>query len=424
MNTATQQIGMDAIEAIPNRIKVYVFIFTFLALMVDAADMMFLAYSLNSLKVEFGLSQTQAGSLGTFTLIGMFVGGTLGGWACDHYGRVRTIVWSIVVFSVGTASLALATGYLSFAAIRFVSAIGIGSIYLSCNILMSEYVSKKHRSTILAILIISWSIGYICASLLAGWIIPNWGWRMLFATAIVPVVLSVIMWRFVPEPPSWIANRKARLQRAEQVGAPAERSSFRMLVDNKGVLSVFVFWMFTTTFFQFGYYGVTNWLPSYLESDLNMDFKKMTGYMIGTFVAMMLGKVIGGVLADRIGRRTVYALGSIGTAAMIPLLVLYHSPENVAWLLWGFGLLFGIPVSVLGTYMTESFPSKIRGFAMGWSYNAGRIGGALAPITIGFLADQLNNMGLSFLVLGAALCLTGLIPGLFIKSNLYDPSRE
>ncbi len=431
MTTLAQNSGIDPVSLIPTRTKVFVFIFCFLALMIDAADMMFLAYSLNSLEVDFGLTQTQKGSLGTFTLLGMFFGGVAGGWACDRIGRVKTIVICIVIFSVGTAALGFTHSYMQFAIIRFLSAIGIGAIYLSCSILMSEYVTKKHRSTIMAMLIISWSIGYIVASLLAKWIIPEWGWRWLFFTAIIPVFLSVIMFFLVPEPPSWLANRKAKIDKQAADAADAAEgkvviqsdSALKTVVNTKGVLLVFISWMFVNTFFQFSYYGVMNWMPSYLEKELGVNFKAMTSFMIGTFIAMMLGKVLGGFLADKLGRRAVYALGSLGTAIFIPLLVLYNTQDNIVYLMCGFGLLFGIPISVMGTYMTESFPGKVRGFAMGWAYNAGRIGGVLAPITIGFLADH-YSFTVGFLGVGIALCLMGLVPAVLIKSGLYDPSKE
>ncbi len=63
------------------------FIFAFLALLVDGADLMLLSYSLNSIKADFGLSSVQAGMLGSFTLAGMAVGGIFGGWACDKFGQ-------------------------------------------------------------------------------------------------------------------------------------------------------------------------------------------------------------------------------------------------------------------------------------------------------------------------------------------------
>jgi len=88
-----------------------------------------------------------------------------------------------------------------------------------------------------------------------------------------------------------------------------------------------------------------------------------------------------------------------------------------------FGILYGIPAGVLGTYLTESFPVAIRGYSMGTAYNVGRIGAAIAPIAIGFVAGSVG-IGFSFLLLGAAYFITGIVPALKIKSQLYNTNRE
>lgn len=74
------------------RLWLTVFAFAFLGMVVDGADLMFLSYSLSSLKRDFGLTDVQAGSLGSLTLAGMALGGLFGGWAADCFGRVRTVV--------------------------------------------------------------------------------------------------------------------------------------------------------------------------------------------------------------------------------------------------------------------------------------------------------------------------------------------
>ena len=63
---------------------------------------------------------------------------------------------------------------------------------------------------------------------------------------------------------------------------------------------MFLLWSLTSCFLLFGYYGTNNWMPSYLESELGMNFKSMTGYMVGTYTAMILGKVLAGIASDRL----------------------------------------------------------------------------------------------------------------------------
>ena len=185
---------------------------------------------------------------------------------------------------------------------------------------------------------------------------------------------------------------------------------------------MFILWFLTAWFLQFGYYGVNNWMPTYLEKELGMQFKSMTTYMVGTYLAMILGKIAAGWLADRFGRRAIFVLGAFGAAIFLPVIVYFNSPGNIVYLMTIFGFLYGVPYGVNATYMTESFETKIRGSAVGGAYNLGRMGAAVAPATIGYLATE-GSIGLGFLVMGGAYFLAGLIPLFFIKEKLYDPQK-
>jgi AAHS family cis,cis-muconate transporter-like MFS transporter len=406
---------------------IIVFLFCFLGLLIDGADLMLLSYSLTSLKAEFGLSNFQAGSLGSVTLAGMALGGIYGGWACDKFGRVKTVVWTIVLFSLGTALLGVTQSYTQFAAARFVASLGLGALYVACNTLMAEYVPTRFRTTVLGTLQAGWSVGYIVATLLAGWLLPEYGWRYLFYVAIIPVVLAILMQRLVPEPPAWVASKANRALAGATVASKDGRGKsngvFKAILGDAKARNMFVLWALTAGFLQFGYYGVNNWLPSYLETEMGLNFKSMTAYLVGTYAAMILGKVLAGIAADWLGRRLVFSFGALGTAVFLPVIVFFHSPDQILWMLVVFGFLYGIPYGVNATYMTESFESRFRGSAVGGAYNIGRIGAAVAPAAIGFLATEIS-IGMGFLVMGVAYFVCGLIPALLIKDKQFDPQKE
>jgi AAHS family cis,cis-muconate transporter-like MFS transporter len=394
---------------------IIVLISGFLGLMVDGMDLMFLSYSLPGLMQDLQLSKVQAGSLASYSLLGMAIGGILGGWAADRFGRVRVVAWTIVLFSVGTAALGLTQSYWQFALLRFISALGLGAEYVVCNTLMAEYVPTERRTTILGTLQAGWSVGYVVATLLAGAIIPAYGWRPLFALALVPVLLAVFIRRVVPEPPGWNQTVMAqstlrRPSRWKEVFASGQRRK------------VFALWALTSCFLQFGYYGVNNWLPTYLVSELEFNFTAMTGYLVGTYVAMILGKIAAGYLADILGRRWMYVFGGLATAAFLPIIVQFQTPGNIIVLLTIFGFLYGVPYGVNATYMTESFETRIRGTAVGGAYNIGRVGAAIAPWLIGVIATR-YSIGFGLIVMGGAYFLTGMIPALFIREKMYDPQQ-
>ena len=397
------------------RVWIVVLISGFLGLMVDGMDLMFLSYSLPSLIEEFQISRWQAGSLASVSLLGMALGGIIGGWAADRFGRVRVVVWTIVLFSIGTAALGLTRNYWEFALVRFISALGLGAEYVVCNTLMAEYVPTERRTTVLGTLQAGWSVGYVVATVLAGAIIPTYGWRPLFATALVPVLLAVFIRKVVPEPPSW--KKAASLPRGGQ-----RESQWKAVFASPRRRSIFLLWSLTSCFLQFGYYGVNNWLPTYLVSELDFNFTAMTGYLVSTYVAMIFGKIVAGYLADTFGRRWIYVCGGVGTALFLPLIVTLHTPGNIVVLLTVFGFLYGMPYGVNATYMTESFETEVRATAVGGAYNLGRLGAAIAPTLIGLIATT-YSIGLGLIVMGGAYFLTGIIPALFIPEKLYDPQE-
>jgi len=421
-DTITSSNTIQAIQT-PKKIWITAFIFAFLALLCDGADLGFLALSLTSLKTEFHLTGVQAGTLGSLTLFGSAIGGLIGGWACDRFGRVRIIVFFIAYSSILTCALGFTHSFEQFALVRVFGSMGLGALYIACNVLMSEMVPTRHRTTVLAALMTGYTLGSLLATLLAGHIIPDHGWRYLYWLAITPIVLSFFMYFMVPEPESWKKSRQLRAAQTEGgMKAVKRENPYREIFKEKKHGIMFLLWVVSTGALQFGYYGVSNWLPAYLESELGIKFKEMAMYMVGTFIIMIFAKIIAGMIADRLGRRAVFAFGTIGTALFIPVIVYLNTPTNILWMMLFFGFLYGIPYAINATYMTESFPTSIRGSAVGGAYNIGKVLSIFSPLTIGYLS-QSGSIGLGLLVMAAAYFICGVIPLLFIKDRLFNPQK-
>ncbi|MFM0223737.1 MFS transporter [Paraburkholderia dipogonis] len=393
-----------------------VFILGYLALMADGADVMMYGLTLTRIKDDFGLSNVQAGALGSLTLLGMAVGGIFGGWASDRIGRVRVVVWALALFSVGAGLLGLTHSFLEFAIVRFISSLGIGSMVLVTT-LVAEYVPTERRSLILGALQTGISAGYIVVIALSSWILPHYGWRTLYYVSALPVVFALAIKFAVPEPASWRASHA--VERTSQ--RRWRDSRYHVIFSNRQTRTLFILWTLTSVFILSGFYGLNNWLPTYLEKELHIKFSALTGYMIGTYVVAFIGKIFAGWLGDRWSRRGVYVFGCVGAAIFLPVIIFWHTRENIAVLMLFFGFLYGVPLGTIGTFMSESFATSIRGTAVGGSYNLGRFCSGAAPIVIGFLATQFS-IGLGFLVVGAVFFLSG-VTALFIPDRLYDTDR-
>lgn len=438
MNNDVQAVVADLPRSLPTNVGTYeritpntwkwALLFAYFAMVVDGVDIMLLSYSLTSLKTAFGLSTLQAGALGSASLAGMGIGGILGGWSCDKFGRVRTIAHSVTFFSVATCLLGFTQTFEQFMALRFIGALGIGALYMACNTLMAEYVPTRYRTTVLGTLQTGQTVGYIVATILAGAIIPEHGWRVLFFITVIPAAINIFLQRFVPEPKSWQLSKIQSLSAEKtvtQIETPqsSNRSIYRQIFTNLKHRKMFLLWMTTAFFLQFGYYGINNWMPSYLETELHMNFKSLTSYMVGSYTAMILGKILAGYLADQFNRRAVFVFGTLASAIFLPVIIFFNTPDNILYLLITFGFLYGIPYGVNATYMAETFSTDVRGTAIGGAYNIGRVGAAIAPATIGFLASG-GTFAIAFIVMGAAYFIAGVLPGLFIRDRQYDPQKS
>ena len=386
----------------------------FVALIVDGMDLQMLALSLPGISKELHLSSVSAGALSTWTLLGMGIGGILAGWLSDRIGRVRVVWWSVLNFSLFTGLIALSQTYWQIAALRFLSGFGIGAVYSIGTLLAAEYVPTRIRTTVLGTLQAGWSVGYVIAALLSSYFLPVFGWRGLFACAILPGILTLALLWNVPDPPSWTAARRTPRQRTDI-------STFGTMWADAALRRTFLLWTATAIALQFGYYGANTWLPSYLAKDMGINPQSAGWYVAGTYTMMVAGKVLTGYLADIFGRRVIWVVSCLLTAVYLPVLIYAATPANVAYLLLVFGFLYGAPYAVNSTYLSESFPAGVRGTAVATSYNLGRIGSMLSPLLIGMAASS-YSIGLGIGLLGISYAVCALVPGLFIREKIFDPS--
>ena len=401
---------IDSMDEAGKRVALAIFV----ALVVDGMDIQMLALALPSISADLQISGVMAGALGTYTLVGMGIGGIVGGWLSDRLGRVRITWWAVVVFSICTTAIAGCQQYWQIAVMRFLSGLGIAALYCVGSLLAAEYVPTRQRTTVLGVLQAGWSVGYVIAALLSSYIIPLAGWRPLFLCALLPGVVSLLLLRGVSDAPSWIASRSAATAR----GATA--NEFSRIWSNAPVRRTFVLWCLAAIALQFSYFGANTWLPSYLVTDLGVDLKSMGWYVAATYAMMVLGKVVTGYLGDLFGRRITWTVAGLATAVYLPVLISIATSENVAYLLLAFGFLYGAPFAINATYLSESFPSSIRGTAVSTAFNVGRIGAAVSPLMIGSAAASYSiGAGLALLAVSYVFC--ALIPGLFIREKMFDP---
>jgi MFS family permease len=346
--------------------------------MLDAMDVMLYAFALTAIREEFRLTSAAAGAMASATLLASAVGGVLFGILADRIGRARTLVYSILTYSGFTALTATAGGISTLLLWRSLVGIGLGGEWSAGSVLVAETWPDEHRGKAIGLMQAGWAIGYILAALLAAAVLPRWGWRPLFVVGIAPALLAGwVLWS-VPEPGR--TNKEAR-------GEPATLWQPAIL-RRIGLASA------VTSAVLFAYWGLFTWIPSYLASPVarggaGLTVVQSAGWIVPMQVGAFFGYTLFGFLADRFGRRPVFLAFVWCAAVLVPV---YGQWGRHAAALLAMGPLLGFfghgYFSVFGAMLAELFPSAIRATAQGLCYNVGRAASALAPFTIGALADR------------------------------------
>src|SRR6478609_8066653 len=176
----------------------------------DAFDVMLFSLTLAAVIADLGLTKTQAGALGSVTLLGGAAGGLIFGHVADRFGRTRALISSILIYSVFTAACGLSQNLWQFALFRALLGLGMGGEWASGAALVSETWSARHRGRAMGYMQSAWAIGFAVAALVVGVVLPRWGWRAVFFVGILPAFFTLWVRRNVEEPEVWKAQQRAR----------------------------------------------------------------------------------------------------------------------------------------------------------------------------------------------------------------------
>lgn len=325
-----------------------------------------------------------AGLAATSTLLASAVGGWLAGYCSDRFGRVRTLQACILWFSVCTLLCGVAQSFEQLLAFRTLLGIGFGGEWAAGAVLMGETIRAQYRGRALGCVQSSWSLGWGLAVLMQALAFsvlpPEVAWRALFVFGFFPAIfLLVYIQRNVAEPP--IAVRARAHSDKPPIWEIFSRDHLRTTLLASLAL----------TGAQGGYYSITTWLPTYLKNDRGVTVVGSSGYLALLIVGGFVGYLVGAWVSDRFGRRVLFLLFSLGAMVMA---VVYTQLDLAPALL----LVLGFPLGFFstgyyagtGAFLTELFPTRLRGSGQGFCFSFGRGIGALFPTLVGFLSDRFD----------------------------------
>jgi MFS family permease len=367
-----------------------------LGFMLDAMDVLLYNLTIQTLRKEFGMDNATAGLVSSFTLIFSAIGGFASGILSDRIGRRKTLVFTVLLYSLASGGTALAQNVPQLIFWRALIGIGLGAEWSAGATLVAESWPAEHRAKALSLMQAGWALGYMLAAAITPPILENYGWRTLFLVGVAPALLTFFIRAKVQEPRVWL----------ERTETADWRGIFRGIYLRRTVLCTAL-----ATSVLFAYWGLFSWLPGFLaapreQGGAGLTIAKTSAWIFimqsGTFV----GYLTFGWLADRFGRRPAFSFYVLMAAILTPIYGLaprWLGDSAATWLLV-IGPLVGFfgtgYFALFGSTLAELYPTPIRGAGQGFSYNFGRALSAAAPYVVGTIGDR-QGLGVGLAVSAA-----------------------
>jgi SHS family lactate transporter-like MFS transporter len=361
---------------------------TFLGWTFDGFDFTVLTFILIDIQKTFAVNAVLAGALGTVTLMMRLVGGVISGAMADRYGRKLPLMVSIVWLAIFAFLSGFSTSYTLLFALRALFGIGMGGVWAAGMPLTLEHWPASLRGTASGLLQGGFAWGFILAAFAFRFVYPLFdaaiGWRVMLSIGIVPIVLVPWIRARVPESPVWLERQRLLAQRGRSDRPPVVRLFERDLIATTLQCALLM------TAFMFSYYAITFWYATLLRS----RGIEPLAYLVTLNLGQALGNPMWGSISDRrLGRRGAVTLAALLGVASVPLFTLAVSPLQ----LWLGAVMMGVcGIGIWGmapTYLTERFPTIVRGVGPGLAYHAGAAIGSVTPTIIGVLQQRGMSLG-------------------------------
>ncbi|MEU5211025.1 sialate:H+ symport family MFS transporter [Streptomyces sp. NPDC020742] len=433
--------------------------------LLDGFDFVLITLVLTDIAEDFRLSTATAASLISGAFITRWLGGAVLGALGDRYGRKAAMIASILLYSLGTFACGFAWGYTSLFVARLVIGLGMAGEYSAGVTYVLESWPVRWRNRASGFLISGYAGGTILAAELYRWVVPHWGWRWMFWIGVLPVLVALWMRRALPEAGDWQREVAAAPGCTEGMRCmEGERPNpFRPLFAGRArawgnavlglTASATLFCVFTpvgagyvpwlsaaaaacllafavqlggrrgwllyvalmaTVFCAFLYsWPLQALLPTYLKTDLGYAPGQVADVMFYAGFGTMAGCWLAGFVGDRLGTRRAYAVTLLASLAFVfPVFAVRHNLTALGVLLFGLLALSQGISGILPKYLAGHFPTATRAASLGFVYNVGALGGAVAPVLGAHLAEGMPlGRALAVLTFGLTLVVIVLVGG-------------
>ena len=357
------------------------FLTTFAAWTLDAFDFTIITFVLTDIRRSFEVNLALAGALATVTLLFRMVGGVGAGTLADRYGRKGPILFAIAWYTVFAFLSGLSTSYVMLFAFRGLFGIGMGGMWAAGLPLALEQWPAQHRGIASGILQGGYSTGFLLSSLVYQLGYPMISgrpdaWRIMLWAGVLPAIVVFFLMMRVSESPLWLEQQRQR------AGTPVRLSLLRLwdpdlrwvTIHTSLLMGAFV-WMYQST---------TIWYPTLLA---NLEQQPLA-FLLLLNAGGVIGSIAFGTLSEKWGgRRGAATLGMIAGVLSAPVYLFSGTSSGLLLGAWLIGFCASGAWGIVPGYLSERFPTEVRGVGTGFAYHVGVGIGAFAPYLIGALTD-------------------------------------
>lgn len=337
----------------------------------------------------------------TSMIVGWATGGIIFGMMSDKLGRVKTMVVTLLTYSLFTGLSGTSHTWVEFVAYRFLVGLGVGGMFGSATTLVAESVPAGFRALALGSLQALSATGNIMGSLISLGIPPGHanlflgmeGWRLLFFVGILPSILIVPIIFLLKEPEPW----KEAVRRAQSGEKDHQMGTIADLFNHPRWRHHAIIGLLFGVSGMVGLWGIGFFSPELIRNALAgqpqevVDSVRGWGTMLqdcGSFCGMMSVTFIAAYLSRRLAFLFAFSLSLV-----ITIFVFYslHEPSDAYWMLPMMGFAQLAVFGCYSIYFPELFPTRLRGTGVGFCYNTVRYLAAPAPIVLTQLADVLSK---------------------------------
>jgi len=356
---------------------------------------------------QYAQIPTYAGTVIGITLLGWGIGGFIGGILADYIGRRRTMILAILAYSLTTGLSAFAWDWVSFALLRFVVGVAIGSEWSTGASMTAEVWPDHARGRGAGLMQCGLGIGFFLASFV--WLfVSGYGpgaWRIMYFIGVIPALFALWLRTGVEESHKWEhTNEKRKAAQAKKESGTAlaveDHALTRFTVADlfadpvvrKRAIIAFLMSLTTTV----AWWGISTWVPPFVAAaagKAGLPAQTWASYAAMSYNAAAIAGYIGlGFLADRFGRKPIVMIFFAASFVLTPALYMWTSDPHLLVLIAAINGFFTLgQYSWMAVWLPELFPTRMRATGMAFAFNAPRFIAFMGPLFAGMLIAQFGG---------------------------------